>query len=77
MKKNEPLSALGKRVVRVVDQGSPATPTATVTGPTRVASLATLVEEITPLKKKARVADKRKEKASSRSSSIWDDVDLA
>ena len=77
MKKNEPLSALGKRVVRVVDQGSPATPTATVIGPTRVASPATSVEEITPLKKKARVADKRKEKASSRSSSIWDDVDLA
>ena len=65
MKKNEPLSALGKRVVRVVDQGSPATPTAIVTGPTRVASPATSVEEITPLKKKARVADKRKDKASS------------
>ena len=77
MKKNEPPFALGKRVVRVVDQGSPATPIATVTGPTRVASPATSVEEITPLKKKARVADKRKEKASLRSSSIWDDVDLA
>ena len=77
MKKNEPLSTLGKRVVRVVDQGSPTTPTATVTGPTRVASPATSVEEITPLKKKACVANKRKEKASSRSSSIWDDVDLA
>ena len=65
MKKNEPLSALGKRVVRVVDQGNPATPIATVTGPTRVASPATSMEEITPLKKKARVADKRKDKASS------------
>ena len=65
MKKNKPLSALGKRVVRVVDQGSPATLTATVTGPTRVASPATSMEEITPLKKKARVADKRKDKASS------------
>ena len=75
-KKNEPLFALGKRVVRVVDQGSTAAPAATVTGPTRAASPATPVEEITPLWKKARM-DKGKEKASSRSSSVWDDADLA
>ena len=43
-KKNEPLSALGKRVVCIVDQGSLATPVATVTRPTRAATSATLVE---------------------------------
>ncbi|KAK9999010.1 hypothetical protein SO802_018613 [Lithocarpus litseifolius] len=74
-KKNEPLSTLGKRRVRVVDQGLPAALAANVTVPTRVASLATSVEEITLLKKKARVV-KGKEKASSRSSCVWDDVDL-
>ena len=44
-KKNEPLSALGKRVVCIMDQGSPATPVATVTRPTKAATLATSVEE--------------------------------
>ena len=63
-KKNEPLSAFGKRGVRVVDQRLPAIPTANVTVPTRAASPATSMEEITPLTKKARV-DKGKEKASS------------
>ena len=63
-KKNEPLSALGKRVVRIVDQGSLATPVATVARPTRVASPTTSVEEITTLRKKAHVVDKGNEKAS-------------
>ena len=52
-KKNEPFSAFGKRGVRVVDQGLLAIPAANVIVPTRVASLTTLVEEITLLKKKA------------------------
>lgn len=77
VKKNEPFSAFGKRVVRVMDQGSPTVPVTTVTGPTRVASPATLVEEITPRTKKARMANKGKEKASSRLFSVWDDADLA
>ncbi|KAL0009960.1 hypothetical protein SO802_005068 [Lithocarpus litseifolius] len=42
----------------------------------RAASSATSVEEITPLKKKPQV-DKGKEKASTRSSNVWDDADLA
>ena len=76
-KKYEPLSALGKRVVRVMDQGSPTVLATTIPRPTRVAFPTTSVEEITPRTKKARVADKGKEKASPRSSSVWDDIDLA
>ena len=75
-KKNEPLSTHGKRVVYVMDQGSLAAPAATVIRPTRVASSVTSVEEITPLRKKVREVDKGKEKASLRSSSVWDDADL-
>ena len=74
-KKNEPLSAFGKRGVRVMDQGLPAAPATNITIPTRVASPATSVEEIMPLRKKAQV-DKGKEKASSRSSNVWYDANL-
>ena len=62
-KKNESLSALRKRVVRVVDQGNPAISATTGTGPTRVASPTTSVEEIMPRMKKACVSNKGKEKA--------------
>lgn len=53
-----------------------AIPATNVPIPTRAASSATLVEEITPLKKKPRV-DKGKEKASLQSSSVWDNADFA
>ena len=76
-KKNEPLSNLGKKVVRVVEKGTPVTPIASVPEVTRTASPATSVEEITPHLKKQRLADKGKEKADSRSSSVWDDAGLA
>ena len=59
-KKNEPLSSLGKRVVRVVEKGASVTPTTSIPEVTRIASLATLVEEITPCPKKQCVADKGK-----------------
>ena len=49
-KKNEPLSTLGKRGVHVMDQGLPAVPTVNVPTLTRMAFLATSVEEIMPLK---------------------------
>ena len=48
-----------------------------VTKTTRTASPTTLVEEITLRLKKQRVADKGKDKANSRSSSVWDDAGLA
>ena len=69
-KKNKPLSNLEKRVVQVVEKGTPVTPVAFVLEPTKVMSLATSVEEITPRPKRQRVVDKGKEKANSRWSSV-------
>lgn len=76
-KKNEPLSKLRKRVVRVVEKGTPIILATSILEATRIASSTTSVEEITPWTKKPRLADKGKEKTSSRSSSIWDDAGLA
>ena len=75
-KKNGSLSSLGKRVVRVVEKRTLATPTTSVPERTRTASLAMSVEETTMRTKKPHMADKRKEKASSQSSSVWDDASL-
>ena len=76
-KKNEPLSDLGKRTVRIVGKGPLVTPAVLDTRTTRTASPATSVEEIaTPISKKPRLADKGKEKADSLPSSVWDDVRL-
>ncbi|KAL4621499.1 hypothetical protein ACB092_06G232600 [Castanea dentata] len=83
-KKDEPLSHLGKKVVRITGKGPPVTSAASVThlasgiDTTRSASPAASIEEIpTPASKKQRTLDKGKEKADSRSSSIWDDEKLA
>ena len=76
-KKNKPISNLEKRVVHVGEKGVSVTPSIPVTEPMRTASPVTLVEEITPLPKRERVADKGKEKATLHSSNIWDDFDLA
>ena len=84
LKKDEPLSNLGKRTVSVTGKGPPTTP-GTLVAPaiigikvTRIASLATSVEEIpTPTSKRPRLEGKGKEKADSRVSSIWDDAKLA
>ena len=43
--KNEPLSNLEKRVVQVIEKGTPVTPVAFVPKATRVASPATSVEK--------------------------------
>ena len=78
-KKNEPLSNLGKRTVRVTGKGPPATSATSVSlaipgiEMTRTASPATSVEEITaPISKRPRITDKEKEKekVDSRSSSV-------
>lgn len=60
-----------------MDQGALAAPATLFPELTRVASPATSVEELLPHKKKPRVGDKGKEKASLRSSSVWDDSNLA
>ena len=51
-KKNDPLSNLRKRVVHVVEKGTPVTPVTSVLETTRTVSPATSVEEITPCSKK-------------------------
>ena len=76
-KKNKRLSNLKKRVVRVMEKGTPVTPITSVPKVTRIVSPATLVEEITPRPKKQHVANKGKEKADSHSSSMWDNARLA
>ena len=83
-KKNEPLSNLRKRTMRVTGKGPPATsavpisPTVPGTETTRTASPATSVEEITtPISKRPRLTDKGKENADSHPSSVWDDPGLA
>ena len=58
-------------------KGTRATPATSVPKATRMASPATSVEEITSWMKKPRVEDKGMEKASSQSSSIWDNASLA
>ena len=69
-KKNEPLSNLRARAVRVVEKGVSVPPATLVTKAKRTASPATSIEEITPLRKKQGVADKGKDKANSRLSSV-------
>ena len=76
-KKNKPLSNLGKKRLHVVEKGASVAPPALVIEPTRTASPATSVEEITPLQKKQRVDDKGRDKADSHSSSVFDDASLA
>ena len=64
-KKNEPLSNLEKKIVRVIGQGPPVTPIVTVSPAvlgietTKTTSPATSVEEITtPILKRPRLTDK-------------------
>ena len=76
-KKNEPLSNLGKRTVRMVEKGVSVTPATPDTETRRTASPATSVKEITLLRKKQRVANKGKDKADSHSFSVWDNAGLA
>ena len=75
-KKNDPLSNLGTRTVHIVEKGVSITPATPDTETMRTASPATLIEDITPLWKKQRVADKGKDKANSCLSSVWDNAGL-
>ncbi|XP_065621118.1 uncharacterized protein LOC136063974 [Quercus suber] len=81
-KKDEPLSSIGKKAVRVKGMATtanpnvPVNPIVSITEQTRTASPTTSIEEIpTPTSKKQRTSGK--EKADSRSSTIWDDERLA
>ena len=79
-KKDEPLSALGTKSVRITDRGTPilaALPSSPTSVPTRVASPTPSVEELTPRNKRLRVREKQKEKVDFRPSSIWDDAGVS
>ena len=83
-KKDEPLSSLGKKVVRVTGKGpsvtsvTSATPIVSAVKTVRTASLATSVEEIpTPSPKRLRMSGREREKADSHPSTVWSDGGLA
>ena len=83
-KKDEPLSSIGKKGVRVMGKGPSMTPVTSATPivsaikTVRTASLATSVEEIpTPSLKRLRMSGREREKADSHSSIVWSDGGLA
>ena len=83
-KKDEPLSNIGKKAMRITGRGSPAVPVTSITPvvsgakTTRTASPSTSIEELsTPASKRPRLSSKDKEKVDSRTSTIWSDERLA
>ena len=83
-KKDQPLSNIGKKAVRIMGRGSPAvlvtsvTPVVSGAETTRTASPSTSLEEFpTPTSKRPRLSSKDKEKVDSRTSTIWSDERLA
>ena len=84
VKKDEPLSNIGKKMVRITGRGSPAVPVTLITlvvfgaETMRTASPSTSIEELpTPALKRPRLSSKDKEKVDSRTSTIWSDERLA
>ena len=84
LKKDEPLSNIGKKTVRVTGKAPSVIPAASVNPvvsgaeTTRMASPSTSVEELpTPASKRPRLSDKEKEKVDPRTSTVWDDERLA
>ena len=79
-KKDEPLSALGTKSVRITDRGASilaALPSSPPSIPAGVTSPTPSVEELTPRNKRLKVGEKQKEKVDSRPSSIWDDAGVS
>ena len=83
-KKDQPLSNIGKKAVRIMGRGSPAvlvtsvTPVVSGAETMRTASPLTSLEELpTPASKRPRLSSKDKEKVDSRTSTIWSDERLA
>ena len=83
-KKDEPLSNIGKKGVRVMGKGpsvtlvTSATPIISAVETVRTASPATSVEEIpTPSSKRLRTSSKEREKADFHPSSVWSNGGLA
>ena len=83
-KKDETLSSIGKKGVRVIGKGPSVTPVTSATPivsavkTVRMASPATSVEEIpTPSSKRLSTSGREREKANSHSSTVWSDGGLA
>ena len=82
-KKDESLSNIRKKTVRITGKGPSSTPSISVTPiisvaeTTRMASPTTLMEKLpTPVSKRPQLSSKEKEKVDSRSSTVWDDESL-
>ena len=81
-KKDEPLSSIGKKGVHVTRKGpfvtavASATPIVSNVETARMVSPTTSVEEIPTPSKRPHLTVKEKEKADSRSSTVWDDKGL-
>ena len=83
-KKDEPLSNIGKKMVRIIGRGSSVVPTTSITPvvfgaeTTRTTSPSTSIEELpTPVSKRPHLSSKEKEKVDPRTSTIWSDERLA
>ena len=83
-KKDESLSNLGKKTMRITGKGpsvvlvTSVTPIVSSAEMTRTASPSTSVKELpTPVSKRPRLSEKEKENADPRSSTIWSDEMLA
>ena len=84
VKKDEPLSNIGKKIVRITGRGSSAvlatsiTPVVSGTKTTRTASPLTSIEELlTPISKRPCLSSKEKEKVDPHTPTIWSDKRLA
>ena len=84
LRKDKPLSNIGKKAVRITRKGPSAIPATSVTPVvsgvkmTRTASPSTLVEELpTPVSKRPRLFEREKEKTDPHSYTIWSDKRLA
>ena len=69
-KKNELLSSLGKKVVRVVEKGTSITLVISIPKATRTTFSTTSLEELTPCPKRQRTLAKGKEKVGSQLSNV-------
>ena len=79
-KKDEPLSTLGTKSVRITDRGVPilvALPSSPTSALARVASPTPSVEELPSRNKRLRIGEKQKEKVDSRPSNVWDDAGVS
>ena len=78
-KKDEPLSALGTKSVRITDKGALilALPSFPTSAPVRGASPNPSVEKVPPRNKRLRAGEKQKKKVDSRPSCVWDDAGVS